>query len=80
MTNGKDCTISVLKKPDTIKNKKKVSFDSKVITLNMYVWSFAYHEARKSEWLRIAGDRYRFELRKKSMEAMLAKIRFFSRE
>lgn len=80
MTNGNDYTISVLRKADAIKNKKKVSFDSKINTLNMCVWQFAYHEARKSEWMRIAADRYRFELRKRSIEAMLNKIGFFHPE
>lgn len=58
---------------------KRVSFDSDVKVQNMHVWTFAYHEARKSEWMRFAADRYRFELRKKQLEAMLVKIGFFSR-
>lgn len=58
---------------------KSVSFDSNVKILNMYVWTFAYHEARKSDWMRFAADRYRFELRKQRLEAMLAEAGFFSR-
>lgn len=45
----------------------------------MHVWSFAYHAARKSDWMRIAADRHRFDLRKQKFEAMLVKIGFFSR-
>lgn len=60
-----------------VKNKmKKVRFVSNVKIHHMYVWPFAYHEARKSDWMRIAADRYRFELRKQRLEAMLAKIGF----
>lgn len=78
MMNGKDCTISILRKP--VKEGKRVSFDSNVRILNMNVWAFAYREARKSEWKQIAADRYRFELRKQRLEAMLATIGFFSRK
>lgn len=73
MMNGSDYTILALEK-----NKKKtVSFDSNVKILKIHVWAFAYHQARKSEWMRFAADSYRFELRKKRMKAMLAKIGFF---
>lgn len=58
---------------------KKVSFDPHVKILHMRVWTFAFQEARKSDWMRFAADRYRFELRKNQMESMLAKINFFSR-
>lgn len=60
-----------------VKEIKKVSFDSNVKIFNMHVWSFAYNEARKSDWMTIAADRYRFELRKQRLEAMLATIGFF---
>lgn len=63
-----------------VKKMKRVSFDSDVKILNMRVWAFAYHEARKSDWMRIRADRYRFELRKQRMEAMLSKINFFHRK
>lgn len=63
-----------------VKELKKVRFDSNVKVLNMHVWSFAYHEARKNDWKRNAADRYRFDLRRKRFEAMLAKIGFFSRK
>lgn len=44
----------------------------------MHVWTFAYREARKScDWMRIAADRYRFEIRKEKMETMLTKNNFF---
>lgn len=62
------------------KKKKRVSFDSKIQILNMHVWTFAYHEARKSNWMKFAADRYRFELRKQKIEVMLNKIGFFSRQ
>lgn len=62
------------------KKMKNVSFDSNVKILKMCVWTFAYHEARKSDWMRNAADRYRFELRKQSFEAMLTRIGFFSRQ
>lgn len=77
MMSGSDCTLSVL-----AKNKKKtVSFNlnnNKVH--NMYVWSFAYQDARKSDWLRNAADRYRFKLGKESFQIMLTKINFFSKK
>lgn len=60
--------------------KKKVRFNPDVQILKMYVWSFAYHEARKNNWMQIAADRYRFELRVKRIEDMLAKIGFFSKK
>lgn len=65
------------------KNKKEgksVCFDLNVKTLHMHVWTLAYHEARKSDWNRINADRYRFELRKEKLEALLNKIGFFSRQ
>lgn len=58
---------------------KKVSFDPNVKILHLHAWAFAYQEARKSDWMRFAADRYRFELRKKQMESMLAKIKKNSR-
>lgn len=61
------------------KKKKSVDFDPNIKILYMHVWSFAYREARKSNWLHIAADRYRFDLRKQKMEAMLSKIDFFSK-
>lgn len=78
MMNGKDCTILALEKNN--KKMKRVSFDSNIKIQHMHVWAFAYQEARKSEWMRFAADRYRFELRKHIIEAMLTKIRFFSRK
>lgn len=75
MMNGRDCTISDLEK---YKNKKKVSFNlNNNSILNMRVWAFAYRKARKSDWMRITADRYRFELRKQRLEAMLIEIGFF---
>lgn len=58
--------------------KKSVCFDLNIKILHMHVWTFAYREARKScDWMRIAADRYRFEIRKEKMETMLTKNNFF---
>lgn len=57
---------------------KRVSFDSNVKILHMRTWTFAFQQARKGEWARFAADRYRFELRKKHLESLLAKTKFFS--
>lgn len=73
MTNGKACTTSVLDQ----NIKKRVTFNPNVQILNMCAWTFAYHEARKSDCGRIAADKYRFELRKQRLEEMLSKIVFF---
>lgn len=78
MMNEKDSTILVLKNNND--KLKRVSFDSNIKILNMHVWSFAYHEARKNDWKRIAADRYRFDLRRQRFEAMLARIGFFSKK
>lgn len=59
---------------------KKVKFDSEVKILYMHVWSYAYHKARKSNWMQIAADRYRFNMRRERVEALLTEIRFFSRQ
>lgn len=42
---------------------KKVTFDPEVKVLNMWVWSFAYSEARKNDWMQIAADQDRFKRR-----------------
>lgn len=57
--------------------KKRVSFDPKVKILHMHVWTFAYREARKSDCIRNAADRFRFNLRREKLEAMLKRIGFF---
>lgn len=75
MMNGKDYTILVSRKH--VKEMKRVRFDPNDKILHMHVWSFAYHEARKGDWLRIAADNYRFELRKRQVEKILCKINFF---
>ena len=56
---------------------KSVRFNPIVEIQYMHVWTFAYHEARKSDWTKFAADRYRFELRKEKMEKMLINIGFF---
>lgn len=80
MMNGKDCTISVLGKHENIKIMKRASFDSNVKIQYLHAWSFAYREARKSEWMRHSVDRYRFDLRRQKLEALLVEIGFFSRQ
>lgn len=60
------------------KKNKSVEFDPNIKIFYMHVWKFAYREARKSNWMSVAADRYRFELRKVKMESMLTKINFFS--
>lgn len=45
-------------------NKKIVRFDdSKNIVKILYVWLYAYQNARKSKWLEMARDRDRFNAR-----------------
>lgn len=46
----------------------------------MHVWTFAYREARKSNWISNILDRHRFELRKLLLEELLTEIRFFSKK
>lgn len=58
---------------------KRVSFDPRVKIRHMHVWTFAYREARKSNWESSVLDRERFELRKQQLEAKLFEIGFFSR-
>lgn len=73
MMNGKDYTISAL--------EKSVRFNLNKNQLHiMHVWAFAYHEARKSNFMSIAADRYRFNLRKQKLEELLLKIGFFSKQ
>lgn len=39
----------------------RVSFNLKPEIHNMYVWDFAYREARKSNWIQLSIDRERFK-------------------
>lgn len=57
-----------------------MSFDSKVKVRQMHAWSFAYREARKSNWISNVLDRHRFEIRKLLLEDDLTKVEFFSRK
>lgn len=60
-------------------DKKRVNFNLQKNKIQfMHVWAFAYREARKSEWVRIAADRFRFQLRIKKFGDMLNEIEFFS--
>ena len=46
----------------------KVTFDPLVKVHQLYTWSFAYREARKSTWPILAIDRLRFQKRIKNFE------------
>lgn len=59
------------------KKKKRVTFASNVKILNMYVWSFAYQNARKNDWIGVAA---RFQLKRVLLKEELTKSRFFSRK
>lgn len=50
---------------------KKVSFDPNVKIFHMFVWPFAYREARRGENVL---DKLRFEIRKQLLEAQLEEI------
>lgn len=44
--------------------KQKVKFDeTKNVTHNLLVWSYAYQQARRGHWQTVALDRCRFERR-----------------
>lgn len=65
------------------KKKKSVSFDSSVKIHHMYVWTFAYREARKIDWINAYEaeiSKFRFALRQQEMEEILSEIGFFSRQ
>lgn len=61
---------------------KKVSFNPDVKIHHMFAWSFAYREARRSDFDRISIllDQFRFNIRKQDLEEELKKIGFFSRK
>lgn len=59
---------------------KKVSFDPNVQIHHMFVWQFAYREARRGDFYRIMFHKFRFEIRKQLLEAQLDKIGYFSRK
>ena len=54
--------------------KKKVTFNEEVQVFQLYVWKFAYREARKSVWINESIDRMRFEHRIKKIEEILNPI------
>ena len=57
-----------------LKRGKKVKFNERVIIYPLYVWNFAYREARKSTWMQEAIDRYRFRRRIQELEKLLEPI------
>lgn len=58
---------------------KSVRFYPNVKILHMHVWTFAYRDARKSNWRSLVLDRYRFEMRKQILEKLLTQCGFFSK-
>lgn len=55
--------------------RKTVSFDPCLHRVHtMYVWQFAYRQARLAHWERIARDSARFSERIKSMELIISPI------
>lgn len=58
---------------ELIKNRK-VTFNPDVEVLTIYEWPFAYAEARKSNWLQIVADRFRFQRRINEMSETLSPV------
>lgn len=44
-------------------NDKKVAFNLTPKIHYLYTWEYAYHHARKSNWIQLAADRERFKQR-----------------
>lgn len=42
---------------------KKVTFDTNEKIYTLHVWTYAYKQARKSDWEQLTRDRARFERR-----------------
>ena len=63
-------TVSMDKK----KKGKKVTFDDIVDVQFMYVWSYAYKQARIGIWNHLALDRIRFQKRISLIEPKLTKV------
>lgn len=43
--------------------KKKVTFDRKIVVVEIRAWKYAYHAARIGKWQEAAVDRLRFQKR-----------------
>lgn len=54
--------------------KRKVVFDPEIKVQKMYVWSFAYSEARKSDYMHVAADRCRFDKRIRECNEVISPI------
>ena len=50
---------------------KHVRFNENVRINRMYVWKYVYRECRKTYWMTIAVDRFRFERRIRDIENLL---------
>lgn len=57
-----------------IKTEKMVQFNPNVVVHKLCVWTFAYEEARKSEWLKNMSDSFRFKQRIQKTEDLLCNI------
>lgn len=57
-----------------LNNKKHVRFNSNVEMRLMYVWSFAYKQARKGQWETIARDFSRFNRRIVAADLEISKV------
>lgn len=55
--------------------ESKLTFDPIPKIHYMYTWDFAYRQARKSEWIRIAADRERFKQRILKFEEEFKKVK-----
>ena len=53
--------------------KKKVSFGNTTVH-NMYVWTYAYNQARKGQWHLITIDNARFKNRIQNVENILKPV------
>jgi hypothetical protein len=56
-------------------NKKNVSFDTKNHKVHKVIaWDFAYRQARKGYWEKVACDRFRFNMRIQNLAIILNPI------
>lgn len=49
-----------------------VSFDLKPTITELYVWQYAYREARKGKWEQAARDRHRFQRKNFDLETVIS--------
>lgn len=53
---------------------RTVSFNLKPEITELYVWQYAYREARKGKWEQTARDRHRFQRRISDLENVISPI------